>query len=172
MLTTAEVKAHLRIEHDDEDTFIDTLTQAAYVFAENYTGLKILNGSVVEKFDNFTSEIELKYNPVNSITTITYYDTDDTQQSQTDYFLDTKKQKAILKPVYGEAWPATNCNYENIEITYDAGYATISDDINQAVLLIIGSLYEQRENHISGVSIDSVPVSSEYLLSPYRIVSV
>jgi uncharacterized phiE125 gp8 family phage protein len=170
-ITTAEAKAHLRIDHDDEDSYISTLIDAAYDFAENYTGRKIRDQEVSESLDDFKEEIELKYNPVQSITSITYYDSNDTQQSQTDYFLDTKELRAILKPDYDDSWPSTNCDYENVVITYQVGYSTIPDAVNQAVLLIIGSLYDQRENHI-GTTINKIPVSAEYLLSPYRIVSV
>jgi uncharacterized phiE125 gp8 family phage protein len=171
MITTAEAKKHLRIDHRYEDDYIDTLISAAYDFCENYTGRIIRDQSITESLDDFSGDIELKYNPVQSITSITYYDSDDVQQSQSTYFLDTRDLRAVLKPDYNESWPTTNGDFENIEITYQVGYSTIPYQIEQAVFLIIGSLYEQRENH-TNLTINNVPVSAEYLLSPYRILSV
>lgn len=171
-LSTAEVKAHLRVEHDDEDTYIDTLRDAAYSFAEKYTGTAILDAEKIDYLDCFSDEIVLNYSPVQSITSIAYNDEDGNAQSQTSYYLDDRNQKVVLKPVYLDTFPSTDNTYENVVITYQAGYATIPDQINQAVLLVIGSLYEQRENHISGISAFDVPVSAEYLLTPYRIVTV
>lgn len=170
MLTLAEVKEHLRVEHDDEDALIGNLLTAGYTFAENYTNTAILDAEYIDKLDDFQKEIMFKHENIQSITSITYYDADDVQQTQTDYFLDTRKQQTVLTAIYDEEWPDTNNNYENVVITYQAGYATIPDQINQAVLLVVGSLYEQRENHIVGMPISSVPVSAEYLLNPYRLI--
>lgn len=172
MLTTAEVKKHLIVEFDDDDTYIDTLRDAAYSFAEKYTGITIVDDEKVDYLQDFKDPITLKHTNVQSITSITYYDLNDAQQSQTDYYLDNRNPVNTLSPLYEGVWPDTNQDYENVVITYQAGYTTIPDLINQAVLLIIGSLYEQRENHIIGVSINKIPVSAEYLLNQYRIVSV
>lgn len=171
-LTTAQVKEHLRIEHDDEDTYIDNLRDAAYTWAEQYCGIAILDAEKVDYLDDFEDEIYLNYNPVQSITSIKYDDADGVQQTQSDYYLDDRAQEAYIKPIYNGTWPLTNNDYENVIITYQAGYATIPDQINQAVLLIVGSLYEQRENHITGTTIQKVPVAAEYLLAPYRIPAV
>ncbi|MCP3848968.1 MAG: phage gp6-like head-tail connector protein, partial [Gammaproteobacteria bacterium] len=62
-----------------------------------------------------------------------------------------------------------NQNYENVVITYQSGYTAIPEAINQAVLLLVGSMYDQRENHITAVSINTIPVSAEYLLNPYKV---
>ena len=172
MLTLEEVKQHLRVEIDDDNSLISTLITAGYLFAENYTN-RIINQVYKElKLETFTDVIQLPYLPVQSITSIDYKDSDDNAQVFADYYLDLRELFAKLMPGKYYSWPNTNEDYENIVITYVAGYTTIPEQINQAVLLIIGSLYEQRENHIVGVSIDTIPVSAEYLLNPYRVVSV
>lgn len=169
MLTTTAVKAHLRVEHDEDDTLIDNLTTAAYSYAERYTNTIILDTQKIDYLDDFADEITLKNTPVQSITTVTYYDTDDVQQSQSDYYLDTRKAETILKPLNNEVFPSTNGDYANVVITYQAGYSTIPKQIDQAVLLLIGSLYEQRENHVAGITMTKSVVSAEYLLDPYRV---
>lgn len=172
MLTLDETKAHLRVEIDDDDNLISTLIIAAYLFAENYTNRIINQDSKELKLESFDSVIQLPYLPVQSITSIAYEDTDDNAQVFADYYLDLRELFAKVMPDNDASWPGTNGDYENIVITYVAGYTSIPEQIDQAVLLIIGSLYAQRENHIAGVSIDTIPVSAEYLLNPYRVVSV
>ena len=172
MLSLSEVKDHLRVEVDDDDTLIGNLLTAAYSFVEKYCDSIILDTEKVDYLDCFQSEIMLKHSPVQSITSIAYNDEDSASQSQTDYYLDTREQRAVLKPKYGETWPATDNTYENVVITYQSGYASTPEQVNQAVLMLIGSLYEQRENHIIGVSIDTIPLSAEYLLEPYRFVTI
>ena len=172
MLSLSEVKEHLRVEVTDDDTLIGNLLTAAYSFVEKYCDSTILDTEKVDYLDCFQSEIILKNSPAQSITSIAYNDEDSAAQSQTDYYLDTREQRAVLKPEYNDSWPSTDNTYGNVVITYQAGYASTPEQVNQAVLMIIGSLYEQRENHIIGVSIDKVPMSVELLLEPYRIVTV
>jgi uncharacterized phiE125 gp8 family phage protein len=62
----------------------------------------------------------------------------------------------------------------DIIVRFVAGYgdaATVPDEIRWAMLLIIGELYERREDALAGAVINTVPISAEYLLRPYRSVS-
>lgn len=172
MLTLTEVKAHLRVDIDNDDSLITTLIDAGYSFAENYTNRIILEVTKELKIDCFQTEIQLPYLPVISITSIAYKDSDDANQAFTDYYLDLRGLFATVKSSQGFSFPSTNTDYENVVITYVVGYESIPEQINQAILLVIGAMYEQRENQIVGVSIDTIPVSAEYLLNPYRVISV
>lgn len=174
MLTLNEVKNHLRVELDflDDDALITTLISAGYEFASDYTNRVIIEVTKELRLDDFQEEIQLPYLPVIGITSIEYKDSDDVDQAFNDYYLDLRDLFATVKAKKGFSFPATNGDYENVVITYTVGYTTIPDKINQAILLIIGSMYTQRENQIIGVSIDTVPVSAEYLLNSYRVVSV
>ena len=55
-----------------------------------------------------------------------------------------------------------------IEIQFTCGYGASSSDvpdaIKQAILLIVGKMYELREDSVS-----RLPRASEYILDPYRI---
>jgi uncharacterized phiE125 gp8 family phage protein len=52
-LSLALVKNHLRIDHNDDDTYIQTLIHAASGFCEQYTGLTLLETTVKEYFDSW-----------------------------------------------------------------------------------------------------------------------
>ena len=45
----------------------------------------------------------------------------------------------------------------------------VNEAINAAVLLIVGSLYAQREDVVVGVSVAQLPNGAEWLLAPYRV---
>lgn len=45
----------------------------------------------------------------------------------------------------------------------------VNDTIRAAVLLIVGSLYTQREDAVVGVSVEQIPNGAEWLLAPYRV---
>jgi len=45
----------------------------------------------------------------------------------------------------------------------------VNEAIKAAVLLIVGSLYTQREDAVVGVSVEQLPNGAEWLLAPYRV---
>mgnify|MGYP003543873164 FL=1 len=45
----------------------------------------------------------------------------------------------------------------------------VNEAIKAAVLLIVGSLYAQREDVVVGVSVEQLPNGAEWLLAPYRV---
>jgi hypothetical protein len=46
--------------------------------------------------------------------------------------------------------------------------STLPKPLYQAILLMVGHLYEHREPVIAGVGVTKVPLSLEYLLFPYK----
>lgn len=61
-----------------------------------------------------------------------------------------------------------------VSITYEAGYAIVPTPIVQAILLTVGSWYENREETVIGVSVAALPesVAVERLIGAYRRVSL
>jgi len=108
---------------------------------------------------------------------IRYYDTDDTEyfMDAGDYFIDTKSEpgRACLK--YGKTWPSTTLRPNNgICVTYVAGYTQASDvpkSWKQAMLLLIGHLYENREAVVIAQSGSRLPNGVESLLWKDRVFS-
>jgi uncharacterized phiE125 gp8 family phage protein len=74
-----------------------------------------------------------------------------------------------------EAWPTDMLHNNNpIEIEAMFGYAASSDipqSIKHAMLLMIGHWYENRENTITGVGINTheIPSGAKSLLEQYRV---
>ncbi len=172
MLTLDEVKTHLRVEQSLDDNYIELLISTAITIAEDYCNRAIVATTKTLMLDVFPDVIELPIAPVISIDNIDYQNTDDATQSFTDFYLNLRKLKATIEPTTNNEWPETYDNKEVVTISYQVGYSAIPPVIKHAILLIIGSLYEQRENHIVGVKTNKIPLSAEYLLNPYRIITV
>lgn len=45
----------------------------------------------------------------------------------------------------------------------------VNDAVKAAILLIFGSLYENRQDVVAGVTVAQIPMGSQYLLQPYRV---
>ena len=178
-LSLAEAKAHLRIPTGDteDDAYIASLISAAREYAEGYTKRAISTQTCVYTLDSFPSVIDLPRCPVQSVTSIEYVDTDGDTQAVASYQSDLiGTATARLKPAYNASWPDTRAVTNAVTITYEAGYGatgdspdTVPTSIKQALLLIIGSLYENRENEITGTIVSDVPFNAQCLLDLYRL---
>ena len=110
--------------------------------------------------------------PISSVSHIKYYDSDNALQTwaDTNYnLIKPENQKGFVELVDGKDFPSIYTRGDAIKITFVSGYGSSASDvpepIKQAVLLIIGSLYEKRED-----TVKRMPTTVEYLLEPYRIV--
>lgn len=156
-ITLAEAKLHLRVDGTDEDALITALIQAAREYCENYCNRAILTQTVTLKMQSFPSStegiggIDLRFGKVQSITEIKYFDTDNVEQTinAADYSLLNMFESYIVAPVYNTCFPTTRGDFANITVTYLAGWATVAEVpqvIKLAMLLFIGSSYENRED--------------------------
>jgi len=177
VLSLAEAKAHLRITDSDNDTYIASLITAARQYAEGYTKRAIGTQTCALTLDSFPAEIDLPRCPVQSITSIYYINSDGDSTEFTSFQSDLSgTASAKIKPSYDNSWPDTRAGYGAVTVTYQAGYGATGDSpdtvpaqLKQAMLLLIGSLYENRENEIVGAAISEVPFSVKCLLDLYRL---
>jgi uncharacterized phiE125 gp8 family phage protein len=91
----------------------------------------------------------------------------------TDYFVDTKSNPGRGVLAYGKTWPTTTLRPANgIVIEFDAGYGDLASDVpkrvKQAMLLIIGHLYERREQSTEK-ALSEIPFGVKALLGLDRV---
>lgn len=180
-VTLAQAQLHLRLDleagqHPD-DSLVSALITVARQDAENYTGLALTQQTFVAYFDEFpTDDLDLGIWPVRSITSVQYVDIDGNTQtfSSTGYRLDPNEKPAVLQ--YVDAWPQTKAQNNAVTVTFVAGYAAgsptrwnLPKPIYQAMLMMIGHLYENRESVNVGNMVTAYPLGMMHLLTPYRI---
>lgn len=180
-LTRTEVKDHLVIEHDDDDTMIDTLIGVAESIVENYTNRVLTAAVQTDYLDGFpVNYIQLQKAPFSSLTSITYVDVNGATQTWTaspePWVIDTDNGLTRIHRAYGQTFPDARYQKKSVTITYRAGYevaspeaSTVPGPLKQAGLLLIGSMYDQRENHVTGVQQYDIPVSAQWLMAPYKV---
>jgi hypothetical protein len=78
---------------------------------------------------------------------------------------DALPDKDILN-VYITAAAEVVENYINQPLT---GFEAVPFSLKSAMLLLIGHLYENREEVTVGVNANQLPKASEYLMNPYRV---
>lgn len=173
-VSLAEAKVHLKIESTDttEDDLITNLIKAAREQAEEYTRRAFISQTWELQMDAFDKEAyDLEKTPVQSITSVKYYDVNGTEQTlaSTYYELDTASQPNRIVQAYNQSWPGVRGHTNDIKIRFVAGYTTVPASIKSAILLIVGHLYEHREDVVVGRQVNELPNGCYYLLSPYRL---
>lgn len=176
-VSPTEAKAHLRVETTADDTLIAGLIAAATAHLDGWSG--ILGRCLVEQtwrqdYDDFRSCLRLPLFPVLSITSVKYVDTDGVEQTvdSANYVLLNDERGAYVEFADGYSFPALNVGSAAVRITYVAGYGAASavpQAIKQAMLLLIGHWYENREAVIVGTSQPSpLPLAVDALITPFR----
>jgi len=170
LITTAVLKQHLRVEHDEDDALIDTLRGAAFSYLESYTGARFGSRTANVWLDHWRS-IEIPARPVTAISAVKYYDANGDLQTLdgSKYFTDTVGHSARVRFVDVPALEPNGLNRVKIETTL--GYATTPDPILAAVKLLVGHLYEQRANEIVGTISSPLIVGAHALANPFRVLS-
>ena len=178
-VSTSEAKAHLRVDTTADDTYIGTLITVARQNVESHLRRALISQTWEVVLDAFPAGvIRLPKPPLASVTSIKYTDDEGNEStySSDNYVVDsdTEPGRVVLKS--GQTWPAVTLAAANgVRVRYVAGYgaagSNVPQAIRQAILLVIGSLYENREDVLvaQGVSIGVLPFGVVALLAPYRI---
>jgi uncharacterized phiE125 gp8 family phage protein len=174
-VVTADQKTWMRVDGTDEDTLIGSLAAAARAYVEMATSRQCITATWVLKLKNFPAgDIVLPIFPLQSIASIKYYDSNDTQQTWSSalYDVDTALEPGRVRPVSGEDYPSDVRGYtDDIEITFVSGDGDAASDVPDGVLAAIKILaanwFENREAN-TPIGLTPVPMSLESLIWQYR----
>ena len=178
-VSTSEAKSHLRVDTTADDTYIGTLITVARQNVESHLRRALISQTWEVVLDAFPAGvIRLRKPPLASVTSIKYTDDEGNEStySSANYVVDTDTEPGRVVLKSGQTWPAVTLAAANgVRVRYVAGYgaagSNVPQAIRQAILLVIGSLYENREDVLvaQGVSIGVLPFGVVALLAPYRI---
>ena len=181
-VTLVEAKLHLRVDHNDEDTLIESLIRAATEHLDGWTG--ILGRCLVEQLwrqdhDRFARQMIIPLGPVIAVQSVTWRDPAGQLSTVPSSSYDLRTDEAGNAVVRFNADFASPTNLHEsraIAITFKAGYetspgspatSTVPDPLKVAILLLVGHWYQNREA-VSAAGMTSLPFAVEALIAPYR----
>lgn len=180
-VTLAETKLHLRVTTSADDDQITALITTARELVEQSLSRALISQTLELVLDSWPgSTIILPRPPLVSVTSIVYTDdaAADATFASTNYLVDADSTPGRIRLKSGKTWPSTTLQDLNaVRVRYVAGYGAagtnVPQPIRQAILLLIGDWYENREATIvaQGMTATPLPNGVEALLWPYRIVS-
>lgn len=172
-----EAKEHCHVDGDAENALLSRLVNGAVAEVENICGRQLLTATWVHRLDAFpgTGTILLPVSPVQSITTVAY--TDIAGSSQTvagtvyDSDLNSSIPRIFLK--YGQSWPSAQSITNAVTVTFVTGYgdgiADVPDCARNAILMLVGTAYRNRETVITGATVSELKGVLEGMLDPITI---
>lgn len=172
VISTAEAKAHLRVDGSDDDALIDSYIASATAHIDGPAGwLDCAIGvqTLEARLDRLDGDIVLPFPPVVDIVSVSYLTAGGATAvlAPTGYELFGNQ----LSTAWNASWPATASRREAVRVQYRAGYDVVPYAIRAAILLMVGDLYANRETAVTGISAASVPMSTTVaaLLGPFRV---
>lgn len=175
-LSISQATEHLRVTGSADDAYIYGLIVAARQKVEDDTSRCLLTQTWLQYFDEFPDggEIELAFAPLQSVTSVTYKDSDGDSNTfaAADYDADIVAEPGVVRLGYNEVWP-TDVLYPTNPITVTAifGYADASEipaALLHAMKLLLTHWYENREI-VAPVKLMSIPLGYDALIAPYRL---
>ena len=185
-LTLTEVKSHLRVDHTADDALIAIYLRAAREYIDGpggFLGRALVRQSWRLSLDGFpTDEIRIPLPPLSSVDAIRYDDTSGDEQlvNSQNFWVDKASEPGWIVRVDGVDWPTTLDGVNTVRVDFTAGYApgtnspidygeNIPFNIKAAMLLMIGNMYENREDNVVGVISTRLSNGAEYLLRRHKI---
>lgn len=190
-ITLEEAKAHLRVDHSEDDKKISQFIAAATGHVDGKYGYlqRALEPQTWElSYDEFPcGAIEMPLPPLISVESIKYIDENGDEQTidAANYFVDIDSVPGWVVRASSFSWPSVMCTANAVRVRFICGFERAEPDSGQsegqvgtsvpeairiAIMMMIGDWYENRET-VSVQSVNEIPMATpvKALLSPYKI---
>lgn len=164
-----------------EDDLLKALILAAREYCEGFQNRQYITATWELWLDKFPDKdyIRIPLPPLQSVASVKYYGTDDAEYTMppADYFMDNKNGPGRLVLGYNKTWPSVTLRPANaVCIEFTAGYgdnaSLVPQRVKQAMLLLIGHWYANREAVLTGSISKEIEFTVKALLSMDRVLPI
>jgi len=159
------LRTRLRVEVESDDVDLAALCIAAGEMIERETGLGLQSTSrtaFIRRFERFIPPVQ----PLASITSVSYFDSAGVKQTlpATDYWTDN------TEPLYALEFDTSVVPKENttIEVVYAAGFTVIPQALQQCIVALVGSWYNNPEA-LQVAQLAEVPLAYKAIIAQYSV---
>jgi uncharacterized phiE125 gp8 family phage protein len=146
-------KTRLRVEHTTDDDYIKSLLRSAAEQVSIRTGRQVLECTRLLGLRSWwVGALELPYPKLQSVSSVKYYDTDDTLQTMdpADYVVTTAGTHGAL--CLKSSYPALSHNIGHpVQVTYVCGYgdeadgSAVPEGLRHAIRELVAVWYEEKD---------------------------
>ena len=153
LITLDELKRHCRVFTDFENSYLTSLIPISLDLCQSYTGRMLTTGSAVAVVHSWQSQVLLPFGEVTEVTKLILDGTESTAFT----FDDVSQIISINAP------------YATARIEFNAGYETLHVVVKQAVLVMINTAFNNRDDVVVGQTVNEMPRTSRDLLDRVRL---
>lgn len=167
-VSISEARKHMRVEDLDNDDLIYTYVMSAQQSLSMQLGRSLVLTSYALDVYNWHRDIYLPMPPIRSVSAVKVRGTDGTLATITtsDYtLLLTSEGRGRLTIPGTWGWPYTSYMQAIASVEYTAGYDVVPAPLRAAILLMAGTLYDNRSD-VGSAATYKVP-GVENLISTY-----
>lgn len=184
VVSLAEMKAHLRVDHTDDDDLIEAMTEAVTQHLDGRDG-KLGRALIDQTWELrmawFPRVVSLRLPPLIEVEAVEYLDSNGARQTfaEANYLVTGAGDRGHVHLAPGQCWPVLPYDRPECAIVrFRAGYLdggvsppepNVPGPIKAAIKLMTGTLYQNRENVIVGQTAIEIPWAAEALLASYRV---
>lgn len=150
-----DVKANTWIADNEEDNLFirEQLIPSARRTVEQLACRSLITQTRRQSYDYMPDpgDVYFRYSPVQSVSSITYVDTNGTTQTlaATYYDIDTYVIPARIREAYSQTWPTTRQQTNSVNITAICGYgntpAAVPIIYRRAIIVLCSHWYDNRD---------------------------
>lgn len=166
-VTLAEAKSHERVDTDADDTLIESFITISRELAEEHTGRAFITQEWELIMDYAPTWFDIPRPPLQSVEEILLFQEDGSSEvvPTSVYGVDTVSTPGRVYLNLGSVWEYYR-PVAGFSVSFVAGYGDNASDvpyaIREAILQILGHLYENRESQ-------SMPYLAKNILNPYKV---
>jgi uncharacterized phiE125 gp8 family phage protein len=172
IVSLEDMKAHLRVDHADDDPLIEGLVKAATSYFDGWSG--ILGRALIAQtweltLDSFPPrEMKLPIGPLISVTSVMYDNGDGVEQTldPAGFDVDKASEPGWVLPVNG--WPATAKAINAVRVRFIAGFGEQATDVPEAVRLAIKLHVQTNYDQMDSVVREPYQRAIDALVAPFR----
>lgn len=184
-ISLVQAKLHLKVDDSTDDSLITSLIVAAREYCEGYQNRAYCQQTWDMWLDSMPyRDIRIPLPPLQSVTSVKHYDANDMEYTlaSTEYLVDDKSEPGRIVLVSNN-WATALRSVNGVVIRFIAGYGVggteeepdyaikVPQKVKQAMLLLIGHWYEQRQAANKDIS-KEIEFSVKALLSLDRVMPI
>ena len=141
LCTVQDVKAYLSLTTATDDAMLQTIVSGASTVAQTFIGYNLLQQEYTEAFTGLGKyQRTVRVNPIISVTSVSV----DGQAIPASPGSNQAGWLCDKETVYLNGYQFSKGSPLNCSITYQGGYASVPDDVKEAIIEMVASKYKRR----------------------------
>ena len=170
IVTLEEAMEHSRITDTYDEIVVRMCLEGSHDIIEQYLNRRLTPTTMIGIVGDYRKQVTLPFPPITSISSVTCEDQNEAEVTLvegTHYRYDPIRQAVRFL----NSWNLASMHCE-FKITFVCGYADIDSvprAVKHAIRQTFATLYENREDTVLGLNIQSIPTPSKRLCRAYRV---